>query len=371
MTIVLNCLSASIGGGWTYIHNILPELARVLQHRYYVVVDRSAARKLRAVDAQGIRVIAVPAGHSLAVRLIFEQVILPLMAWKLRAAAIICPADVGPLLAPGRTKIILMLRNPNTVATGIEWEIAQRWRLRLLRLISRLSARRADALVYVSAASSRHYMDAFSLHHIPSRVIHHGIAENFGDRKEARRLDANEPYILSVSSIYRYKNFVRLIEAYARLIREGRPEQLLIVGRNLDSSHWDEMTETIRRFELGDRVNLVGAVPYKDVGEYYTRAALCVFPSYLETFGHPILEAMQSGVPLACSDIPVCREVAGDAALYFDPFSVDAMATAMSALLTDDEQRERLIMSGKKRVSSFRWSRTAENLVQLLEEVAG
>ena len=108
------------------------------------------------------------------------------------------------------------------------------------------------------------------------------------------------PYILSVSSVYTHKNYVRLIDAYAALgrRRDNMPD-LVIIG---DVQHPGYLVEMQRARaaagdELAERIHFVGEVPYADVKAYYAGADLFVFPSYLESFGHPMLEAMASGDP--------------------------------------------------------------------------
>ena len=93
------------------------------------------------------------------------------------------------------------------------------------------------------------------------------------------------------------------------------------------------------------RIHVVGNVPYAEVPAWYRGASLFVFPSYLETFGHPLLEAMAADVPVLAADIAVSREVAGDAARYFDPTDVDALAREMARGVDDDALRSRLVAS--------------------------
>jgi glycosyltransferase involved in cell wall biosynthesis len=121
--------------------------------------------------------------------------------------------------------------------------------------------------------------------------------------------------------------------------------------------------------ELAERIHILGEVPYADVRAYYANADLFVFPSYLETFGHPLLEAMASGLPVVAADIPVFREIGGDAAFYADPHKTDAIASAMEEALYVPRAREALRRRGLERVQHFTWERTAGRLSALLDEV--
>src|SRR5262249_21104404 len=181
------------------------------------------------------------------------------------------------------------------------------------------------------------------------------------------------PYILSVGSIYRYKNFVRLIEAYA-LLAERDPElelpDLVLIGDDQDADTSRRMREArAATGKLAEHIHLRGEVPYADVPAWYAGAELFAFPSVLETFGPPLLEAMAAEVPVVAADTPVFREIAADAALYADPTDVGALATALHSGLVDRAGRETLVKRGRERVRHFGWDRSAERLLALFADV--
>ena len=99
------------------------------------------------------------------------------------------------------------------------------------------------------------------------------------------------------------------------------------------------------------------------------QADLFVFPSYLETFGHPLLEAMASKVPVVASNLPVFHEIGGDAAFYADPYDPHSLARAMEEALFIPEARKLLVKRGLERVARFSWDRTASRLLALFDEV--
>jgi len=116
------------------------------------------------------------------------------------------------------------------------------------------------------------------------------------------------------------------------------------------------------------RIHIVGEVPYAEVRRYYAEASLFVFPSHLETFGHPLLEAMASDLPLVAADTPVFREIAGDAAFYGDPLSPPALADAVQAALVPGAARQ-LVKRGRERLAHFTWERSAASLVSMFQSV--
>jgi glycosyltransferase involved in cell wall biosynthesis len=117
---------------------------------------------------------------------------------------------------------------------------------------------------------------------------------------------------------------------------------------------------------LRDSVQITRWVPREELYSLYARARAFVYPSMFEGFGMPVLEAMAAGIPVACSDIPPLREVAGDAALYFDPLNEDAIASAIERVMTDASLRERLATAGRERARPFTWERCAEQTLKVL-----
>jgi glycosyltransferase involved in cell wall biosynthesis len=121
--------------------------------------------------------------------------------------------------------------------------------------------------------------------------------------------------------------------------------------------------------DLADSIHILGEIPYADIRRYYQEASLCVFPSHLETFGHPILEALAADVPLVAADIPVFHEIAGNAAFYGDPFETKSLANAMEAALFEPGAAELLVKRGRERLKLFTWEQTAERLVSMFHSV--
>jgi glycosyltransferase involved in cell wall biosynthesis len=268
--------------------------------------------------------------------------------------------------------MIASFRNPiiyTNMDLGVSWK--QRLRLRLLFEVSCASARACDRVMFVSDDSAGWIGDSVGVPERKRAVVHHGIdAAAFAGSPRALPTPS---YILSVSSIYTHKNYVRLIEAYAQLARqrEHNLPDLVILGDVQHEGYLEQMKRArgAAGEELAERIHFVGEVPYSEVKAYYAGADLFVFPSYLESFGHPLLEAMASGVPTVAADIGVFREIGSDAVFYADPYKVDAMAGAMEEALFFPRARETLIKRGRERVRSFGWDSTARRLVQLFDEV--
>lgn len=208
------------------------------------------------------------------------------------------------------------------------------------------------------------------------RVVHNGYNDFLyqphqgqGKRQEAlSRYGLIQPYFLYVGRLEKKKNTPGLIEALA-ILREDHPsikEKLVLSG---DASFgYDEVKYAIEEFNLGSDVIMTGWVREEDLPYIFQGASAFVFPSKHEGFGIPVLQSLACGVPTLVSDLPVLREIAGDAVVYFDQNDPRSIAQAMAKAIEDQESRRTLIARGLARVENFSWEKCARETLKELEE---
>jgi glycosyltransferase involved in cell wall biosynthesis len=131
----------------------------------------------------------------------------------------------------------------------------------------------------------------------------------------------------------------------------------------------DEFYATIRATNMTDYVHLTGFVADADLPALYTGAVAMAFPSLYEGFGIPILEAMACGVPVVSSNSSSLPEVADDAALLIDPYSIDEIHNALERVITDQDLRATLIQRGLKQAKKFTWEHSASQLLGLYRQL--
>ncbi|MDE3087958.1 MAG: glycosyltransferase family 4 protein [Chloroflexota bacterium] len=243
--------------------------------------------------------------------------------------------------------------------------------LRYLNSAVPRAVERADLILADAASTQRDLADVYRVPLDKIKVLYSGVDPRFRPAvsedapARIRALTNGKPYILTVGTIQPRKNYARLIEAFAKLIANYRLQiadlQLVIAG----GKGWmfDEIFRTIERLGLRDRVMFTDYVPDDDLPALYALAALLAFPSLYEGFGLPIAEAMACGTPVVSSNASSLPEVGGDAALYFDPRDVDAMADALHRVLTDDVLRADLRVRGFAQGKQFSWERAAGELL--------
>ena len=364
--ILIDGTMARGGGGFTYLVNILPQLiAQAPEHRFCVLL-RNERLASSLAPAANLEIALRPEANWLE-RLFFTYRELPRIVREWGADLHFSAGETAPLRAP--CPMIASLRNPiiyTTLDCGLSYK--QIWRMRVLRGVSRMSARSCDRILFVSADSARWIGDSVGVPEKKRTVVHHGIdAAAWSRGAFAAAPRTND--ILYVSSIYWHKNAIRLVEAYTMLARRREVGDLLLIGDVQQQDCGEELARVrARAGDLAERIHVLGEVPYAEIRSYYARAGLFVFPSYLESFGHPLLEAMAMGLPIVAADIPVFRELAGDAAIYADPFDAEALAAAMEEALCTP-MRDTLPARGHERVGEFGWGDTARRLLGLFDEV--
>jgi glycosyltransferase involved in cell wall biosynthesis len=179
------------------------------------------------------------------------------------------------------------------------------------------------------------------------------------------RLDLGErPIVLSLSAKRPHKNLPRLFRAVAAIDPAQWP---VLVVPGYSTPHEGELRALAGELGIAGLVRLPPWLSAADLEGLYRATACAVFPSLYEGFGLPVLEAMARGVPVACSNRSSLPEVAGDAAVLFDPEDVDAIRAALERLLLDRELAERLRAAGRERAAGFSWERTAELTVACYE----
>lgn len=247
-----------------------------------------------------------------------------------------------------------------------------------LRLTVRRTARRAARIITVSEYSRQDIGKTYQI--APEQIVvtpeaappHFAPVTSETELINIRqKYGIDSDYILSLGSIQPRKNLERLIEAYSSLrslrVRSKLPK-LVIAGKR----GWleREIFRAADRSKFGKDILFVGYVAEPDLPALFSGALTFVYPSYFEGFGLPVLEAMQCGTPVIAGNRTSIPEIAGDAALLFDPFNTEAVREALARVMDDAELRTSLRQRGLKRANEFNWTRTAELTLQTYREAA-
>ena len=187
---------------------------------------------------------------------------------------------------------------------------------------------------------------------------------------DLKKFSITKPFLLCVGNAYPHKNLERLVEAFAKIVDEHKLDIQLVIAGKKDVFHERVEAEVVKD-KLEDRVVFTDYVTDAELAGLYEKAELYVFPSLSEGFGLPGLEAMAYGLPVVSSNATCLPEVYGDAAEYFDPLSVDDMASVIAKLYNDKKRQAELIKSGKEQIKKFSWEETARKTLAVYKKVLG
>ena len=234
-----------------------------------------------------------------------------------------------------------------------------------MKTLVRWSAKRASHIMTISEFSAADIARRFDLPRERITVAHLAASPDFHPRDRAQsqkylawKYGLTFPFVLYVGRIQARKNLPRLVEAYARLRKQGLDARLVMVGKRDWQS--EQLLAKIKDLGLEDSIIFPGFVPFEDLPLFYNAAEVFVFPSFFEGFGLPVVESMASGVPTITSFGSSLEEVAGDGALLIDPSDTGSITDALGKVLGDPGLRQDLAFRGLERSKEF----TAGNLAE-------
>lgn len=373
---VVSALSAAAYGGYTYFRNILPFLADVDPTVRFTVLVKPRHLAELSIERANMRFLPVPAaGGSAAVRMLWEQAVLPGLLERWGADAVYTANNVG--LLRGRVPVVIAIRNLEPFFHGGFADGPKaRARNHALMWLTRRSVERAARTVVVSEYTKDVVSQRFGCGAGRMRVIYHGRPNVAADLEGAQRFREQAglagDYLMTNSKFVPYSNLHNVVEGYARAVRrDASVPRLLLAGGDASPSYKEKVLAAIRSNGLEGRIVLPGLVPYPVNLGLMRSARLFVFGTTLEACPNTLIEAMAMGVPVACSDRPPMPEIAGDAVSYFDPLDPDAIASRLlEGLAMDGAGVDRMREAGRERATRFDWRETARRLVATLREAA-
>lgn len=236
--------------------------------------------------------------------------------------------------------------------------------------------RKAQTVVTVSDYTRQDIIDTYQLPAEKIHVVKGAARHNFGpiswQEKEQVKdgyADGRE-YFLFTGGIHPRKNLLNLLKAFSLFKKWQHSNMKLLVAGRL-AWQYDDVLTKLKTYKYRNDVVLLDYVPEDQLAKLTAAAYALVYPSYFEGFGLPIIEAMQSEVPVITSDTSSMPETGGDAALYADPSDPDAIAKQMLNLYRDESLRARLITAGKEQAARFSWDIAAAKLWEVILATAG
>ncbi|MDQ3108702.1 MAG: glycosyltransferase family 4 protein [Bacteroidota bacterium] len=245
-----------------------------------------------------------------------------------------------------------------------------RWYRKKFPLFAKQAARIATVSEFSKNDIAEHY-------HIPKEkidVVYNGAASGFLPIDEEQqklmreKFTAGEPFFLYIGALHPRKNLERLIRAFRAFKKQtGSSTKLVLAGGN----YWkyDGLRMTVAEFQDKSEIIFTGRLSEEELHRLTASARALTYVPYFEGFGIPIVEAMSCDVPVITSEITAMPEVAGEAALYVDPFSEESICSALVLIDKDESLREKLISKARIQREKFSWDKTADALWESMMKV--
>lgn len=351
-------------GAGRYIFSLVEALSRAdSDHRFTVFVQ---SHLIREFQIRSSRFELADVGRlSTRQRLAWEQSRLPRELKRRRVDVLHSPHYTMPLRPP--CCVVVTFHDATFITMP---ELHTRSRRGLLSVMMRVSSRRADRLIAVSASTRADICRILKLDAARVDVVHEAASEIFGSATEDGIAEATSAHGLCPNGYYLFvgvleprKNVHGLLDAYARLQGPAAELPLAIAGK--PGWMYQQIFARVNELSVSHRVRFLGYVPDADLAALYAGCRAFIYPSLYEGFGLPVLEAIQCGAPVITSNIASLPEVAGDAALLISPTSAEELSGAMSRLAADPELAAELSRRGRLRARSFSWARCAQETMQV------
>jgi glycosyltransferase involved in cell wall biosynthesis len=290
--------------------------------------------------------------------LLVQMLGLPAAAARRRLDVLHSPANVGPLVTTHTAKVVTLL-DLIWLHEGEDSGL-QGWPRTSMRLASLASARTADRVLAISQFARADLVETAGIKSESVDVTLLGVdggeppAGTPENELRARFALGDGPIVLSVAQKRRYKRLDTLIRALPELSND-----VVLVLPGTATEHEHELRVLADELNVADRVRFLDWVSTDDLNGLYRAASCFALPSRIEGFGLPVLEAMRHGTPVACSNRSSLPEVAGDAALLFDPEDQSAVTKALARILGDETLRADLADRGRRQSRRLTWERTA------------
>jgi len=383
MHLFINCLAASSGSGLTYVHNIVPQISARPELSATLALPSKLRSKLGSPPNISFIEMDTPAGA--AGRFFWEQTYLRRAVQKSAADVLISAGN----FALWRSPVPQILLSGNCLYTCPDFyrDLLSRraYRIWLDTRIRGFFARRSVRWADCTVAPSQTFAETLQCWAEGSVVgIHHGFDREifFEDDagvplaiREQIDVDADVLRLVFVSHYNYYRNFETLLRAlpYIKDRLGARRVQLLLTCKltEKDSGYYNAKVarRLIRELGISDDVVELGAVPYSVLHHLIRACHIYVTAAYAETFAHPLVEAMACGLPIVASDLPVHREICGEAAIYFSRFSPRMLAERVIDLGQSSALRKKLSDAALKRSHDFSWRDHLERIVGLVRSL--
>lgn len=366
MRILINAITTNdtIRGVERHIIELTRGLSQIDRENQYVIFIAPWQNYFPHIFQENFRFITVNIPRNQTFRNMWQAFVFPFVARKIKPD-IVHLSNVMPLVIKMYPTIVTLHDLIESYYPKSFNKLQVVYRKIILHVITRLSSCIITVSNYVKATILERCKKARIV------TIYNGVSylrENSSNSTKNNDVLLPNKYILFVGVFEPHKNVVSIIKAFSRISHKIKEEyKLVFVGREGRDSK--NISEHIEQLKLKKKILHLSKVDDQTLAQIYEKASLFVFPSFIEGFGLPVLEAMAVGTPVIASNKTALPEVCGDAAILVNPDSVEELANAIEEVLTNKSLTEELVKKGKERLKLFSWDRAAKETLELYNRV--
>jgi len=378
----MNGLAASAGGGLTYLRNVIPHLSRRVDAETTVLLNPALRRELGQLP--NISFVEDVASCDAPRRFIREQTTLPKLVRCSGAQVLISAGNFALWNSP--VPQILLSRNSLYTSSDFLRDVRARgdYAIWVDTLVKGWLARRSISLADITVAPSEAFARELSEwsgrkvlsvpHGFDPDTFTSDTAPLPSAAKDQLEQSKDALRLLFVSHYNYYRNFETLFRAIPILSSrlKGKQVKLFLTcrldsGENPGTYRAESAASMANDLRQSQEIVELGTIPYYSLHHLYRACHIYVTPAYAESFAHPLIESMSSGLPVVASNLPVHREICGDAGIYFPRYSPDVLAERVMQIHDSPELAEKLSRNGLRRARDFSWSEHVERLIVLAQ----
>lgn len=364
-------------GGQTYLANFIRTCVELqLPHEYFIFYS-GPPEDIWGDLPNNFHKLIIPGTARSGVSKVFgEQFLLPLWIIGRRLDVFYFPGNFVSFLL-GKPMVVAI----RSLLDDYFPQAVPRSRRYYRKVFRWLTTRRAARILVPSALTAREVVRLLGVPSDKVTVVPHGVNHQvFANRpsteavtQQLQAMGVQRPYFLFVSALWPYKGAENFIAAVQQIrARTGRQDITgVMAGKGIAADAFlKQLQKQINDSGLQDAIHLVGNRPHNELAALYWGAEALVFPSYCESFGNPLVEAMAAGTPIIASNRHAVPDTVGPAGIIIDPDDGEQIVTAMHRLLTEPDLRAELIALGRQRSEQFKWPQSVQSALKVFEKAA-
>lgn len=373
MTIAINMVATKLSSGTrTYNINIYNELINYkgINNKIYIYICKNYLKYIKKKNSKVILIVKSDILSNSFFRLVWSQFILPFDLKFRKIKTLVSLMNTSPLLIN-----IFKIRSILAIHSNLPWTFfhlmpGNYFKKIIIKKIMEYSIYNSQKLIVDSNFANKEIKRILGLKHKDITTINLGIDNKFYKKTNYNYLDNfnyKQDYILSVMSCVKYHNILNILMAIKEITKKYKKKiTLVLVLQILDEKYLEILTSYIKKNNLEKNIIIFKNLKSEYLANFYKNAKIYIFSSYSEVFGYTTLEAMACGCPVLVSRTSCLPEINDQAAIYFDPDSINSIKKNILVLWNEKKLRDKLINKGYIHVKKFNTKKSFENTLKVI-----